>query len=349
MRIGWKQFLKQKLRKASVYQAVGIAFTVDQVLLCALKKQGDQYLWALDASFSHQRWQKKLPEYVQKNGLAGASCFFALSSHWYRIHQIDKPSVNDDELLAALQWPIKEAMGSDKEIVYDYADFPVQVAGQNKVMAVALAKEEIEKLTKVIFDADLQLKSIVVEELATCHLLPSTSDPVITLVQEHGEVVVLNIVKNNQVYFTRRLKGFENIGEFSEAELDMGITDSICVQIQRSMDFFESQLRQAPIKRILHKLDSQHSGFLSSRISESMGIVCEVFEPNIVCGQDLNFKMASFSCLGAAYTGALSEVAEHALQEIIGKESKPPKSKEVQKRNAKQTILTEEVTHEVAN
>lgn len=324
MRIGWKQFIKQKLRKSSPYHAVGIAFTADQVLLCALLKKDGGYVWALDASFSHQSWQESLPAYVKKEGLAGAPCFFAMSSHWYRILQVDKPSVNDNELFDALQWPIKEVAGSEKEIVYDYSDMPVQVAGQNKVMAVAVAREEVEKLTKIIYMADLDLRSIVVEELATVHLVPYQNEPVITLVQELGEVVVLSIVKNNQLYFTRRIKGFENIGSFSEVELDMGLTESMCVQIQRSMDFFESQLRQAPIKRILLKLDSPHINFLSSRISESMGVTCEAFEPKITCAKGLNFKMASFSCLGAAFTGAVTSLEPDAK---IQSENKPEGNK----------------------
>lgn len=328
MRIGWKQFIKRKLRKSSAYHAVGIAFTADQVLLCALRKKDGEFIWALDASFSHQSWQENLPAYVQKEGLAGAPCFFALSSHWYRILQVDKPSVNDNELFDALQWPIKEASGSDKEIIYDYSDVPVQIAGQNKVMAVAIAKEEVLKLTKVIYLADLDLRSIVVEELATVHLSPFRSEAVITLVQEHGEVVVLNILKDNQLYFTRRIKGFENIGSFSEVELDMGLTESICVQIQRSMDFFESQLRQAPIKRILLKLDSPHISFLSSRISESMGVICQAFEPNITCSEGLNFKMASFSCLGAAYTGAMTSLQQDAKGQS---QNEPPEKKSIVK------------------
>lgn len=326
MRIGWKQFVKQKLRKPSAYQAVGIAYTADQVLLCALKKDQDEYTWCLDTSFSHQGWQSKLAEYVARHSLAGTPCFFALSSHWYRIHQVDKPQVDDTELFDALQWPIKEALGSDKDIVYDYADLPLQVAGQNKVMAVAIAKEQIKKLTEVIYDSNLVLKSIVVEELATTHLVPIKDEAVITLVQEHGEVVVLNIIKNNQLYFTRRLKGFEQIGGYSESELEMGITDSICVQIQRSMDFFESQLRQAAIKKILLKLDSPHLEFISKQISAAMGVECSNFEPDIKCEGELNFKMASFSCLGAAYTGS----------ETILKQAEDSKAKKKAKSDTKQ-------------
>jgi MSHA biogenesis protein MshI len=343
MRISWKQFIKRKLRKASAYYAVGIAFTADQVLLCALLKKGNEYTWALDASFSHKSWQDSLPAYVQKEGLAGTPCFFALSSHWYRINQVDKPHVKESELFDALQWPIKEISGADKDIVYDYCDLPVQVAGQDKLMAVAIAKDEVEKLANVIFSADLDLQSILVEELATVSLVPDSSDPIITLVQEHGEVVVLNIIKNNQLYFTRRIKGFENIGGFTEVELDMGITESICVQIQRSMDFFESQLRQASIKRILLKLDSPHTNFLSRKISEAMGVSCEAFEPEIICSNDFNFKMASFSCLGAAYTGALS------LTNGSGTSERKQTDKALTDSEKSKTELTMEAPSEVTN
>jgi MSHA biogenesis protein MshI len=312
MRIGWKQFLKQKMRKASSYHSIGIAFTADQVMLCAFTLQKGQLIWELDASFSHHNWQKSLSEYIEQHHLQGTPSYLALSSHWYRIHQIDKPSVNEDELLNALQWPLRDTIGTDKALVYDYADLPVQVSGQNKVMAVAVAREEIEKFSRAIFEANLNLQSISVEELVTPHLVGNKKEPIITLVQELGEVVVLSIVKNNQLYFTRRITGFENIGEYTEDELEMGITDSLCVQIQRSMDFFESQLRQAPIRQILIKLDSPHTTFLCASIAGAMGLSCMPFEPEISCNHELNFKMASFSCLGAAYTGAMSRIAHQS-------------------------------------
>ncbi len=306
MKVSWKQFIKQKFRKASDFYSIGLSYTADQVLLCGLKKEGNKLIWSLDASFSHNSWQEQLTKYVQEHKLAGTPCFFALSAHWYRVHQVDKPDVEPADLFDALQWPIKEAVGADKDLTYDYSELPVQVAGQNKVLAVAFPKDEISKLSEVIYSADLELMSISVEEFATPYLVPQVDEPVITLVQEHGEVVVLNIVKNNQLYFTRRLKGFENIGGFSEVELDMGLTESLCVQIQRSMDFFESQLRQAPIRRILVKLDSPHTEYLSTRISDAMGVACESFIPNIECASHLDYKIASYSSLGAAYTGSLT-------------------------------------------
>lgn len=304
MKISWKQFIKQKFRKPSEFCSIGLSYTADQVLLCGLKKHGDTLHWELDESFAHHSWQEQLTRYVETKKLAGTPTFFALSANWYRVHQIDKPNVEESDLFQALQWPIKEAVGSDKPLTYDYCDLPVQVTGQNKILAVAFPTDEISKLSEVIYSTELDLQSISVEEFTTPQLLPASNEPVITLVQEHGEVVVLNVVKNNELYFTRRLKGFENIGGFSEVELDMGIIESLCVQIQRSMDFFESQLRQAPIRKILIKLDSLHSDFICTRIATAMGVTCKPFIPEIECAPHLDYKIASFTSLGAAFTGA---------------------------------------------
>lgn len=311
MRISLKQYLQTKFRKPSSYYSVGIAFTAEQVLLCALKKTDEGIAWVLDASFTHQTWASGLAKYVKKHELEGTPCYFTLSAHWYKIHQIERPDVADDELISALKWPMQELLGSATEMVYDYAELPIQVAGQNKIMVVAISKSEIEKLTRTIYDADLILEGISVEEFATLELTPSSQEAVITLVQEHGEDVLLNIVRGKQLYFSRRLTGFENIASFSEAELDMGITDSLTVQIQRSMDYFESQLRQAPVKRILLKLDTPNVHHVCNSIAEAMGMPCETLDPEIKCADNLNFQMASFSCLGAAYTKAvLAQIKE---------------------------------------
>ena len=81
--------------------------------------------------------------------------------------------------------------------------------------------------------------------------MPSMESATVLLTQEAGEEVVLNVVKDGNLYSSRRLKGFENIGSFSQEELEMGLLDNLGVQIQRSMDHFESQLRQPPIRCLI--------------------------------------------------------------------------------------------------
>ena len=301
MRLSWRQLVKSKLKGKSSYFSIGIAFSGESVLLCALQKKGDELQWVLDASFSHSNWQGQLADYVQRHKLANTDCYVSLTSHWYQLLQIEKPKVPEEEVYAALGWPLKDLLPPNTEYVYDYLNPPAQVAGQSKLSVVAIPHKDITNISKGIYDADLTLKIISIEETATVELTPKSDDAVMSLVQEHGEEIVLNIVKNNELYFTRRLKGFENLGSYSENELSMGITESLCVQIQRSMDYFESQLRQSPVRKVLLKLDTALAEQLATQIQENMGLPVCPFEPEISCGSGFNFKMASFSCLGAAY------------------------------------------------
>jgi MSHA biogenesis protein MshI len=301
MRLSWRQLIKSKLKGKSSYFSIGITFSGESALLCALQKEGDELRWVLDASFSHSNWQGQLANYVRRHKLANTDCYVSLTSHWYHLLQIDKPNVPEREVYAALVWPLKDLLSRNIEYVYDYLSPPAQVAGQSQVTVVAIPQKDIENLSRGIHDANLNLQSILIEETATVELMPTSDDAVISLVQEHGEEIVLNIVKNNQLYFTRRLKGFENLGSYSESELSMGITESLCIQIQRSIGYFESQLRQSPVRKVLIKLDTSLSEKLAVQIQENMGLPVSIFEPEIICDSGFNFKMASFSCLGAAY------------------------------------------------
>ncbi|MBF7073686.1 biogenesis protein MshI [Glaciecola sp. MH2013] len=302
MRLSWRQLIKSKLRGKSTFFSVGIAFSAESVLLCVLQKNGDNIDWVLDASFSHATWREQLANYVQSNKLANTDCYVTLTSHWYQLLQADQPKVEEDEMYASLAWPLKELLPSNTDYVYDYMTPPAQVAGQSKLNVVAIPKKDIRNIANGVYEAQLKMRNISIEETATIELTPPSDDAVMTLVQEHGEEIVLNVVKNGEMYFTRRLKGFENLGSFSEHELSMGITDSLCVQIQRSMDYFESQLRQPPVRKVLLKLDTNLTDSLANQIQENMNLPVVNFEPEINCGPEFNFKMASFSCLGAAYT-----------------------------------------------
>jgi MSHA biogenesis protein MshI len=330
MRLSWRQLIKSKLRGKSSYFSIGIAFSGETVLLCALQKQGDELQWVLDASFSHSNWQGQLADYVQRHKLANTDCYVSLTSHWYQLLQIDKPNVPESEVYAALVWPLKDLLSHNVEYVYDYLNPPAQPAGQSKLTVVAVPQKDIENLGRGIYEANLNLQSILIEETATVELMPTSDEAVISLVQEHGEEIVLNIVKNNQLYFTRRLKGFENLGSYSETELLMGITESLCVQIQRSMDYFESQLRQPPVRKVLLKLDTSLSEKLAIQIQENMGLAVNIFEPKIICDSIFNFKMASFSCLGAAYV----------KQSLITEQSKPAKQDDIDSDTLKSTEVS---------
>lgn len=300
MQISWRQYLRRQFTKAPRHTKVGIGFGADAVYASVVKGKASEKQWVEQQSFALKGWGRNLANWVSEQKLSGAECRVTLGISHYSLLQVDKPAVSEEEVAAALQWSIQDLTELTGDIVVDYADLPTEVAGQKKVNVVAVEAASIAKISRRVFDAGLTLASIGVEELSTADLLPQSEQATLTLVQEAGQEICLNIYKDNNLYFSRRLKGYENLGSFSEQELQMGMLDSLGVQLQRSMDYFESQLRQAPVRQILTRLDSKQGAVINEQLAQLTQINVDFLSPDVVTSGDLSFQHASYLALGAA-------------------------------------------------
>jgi MSHA biogenesis protein MshI len=301
MQIGWREFIKGRFKKASKFHSVGIEIGVDDFHISTLKKVKGKLNWVKQHSAPIENWQTTLKTYVETNNLKNTQCNIALSISKYQFLQLDRPAVEDAELIQALQWTVKEQLFSDNELVIDYFDPPVAVASSiKKLNVVAVSKRDVIEIRDGVLKAGLALNIIGVEELAICNLLTPSDDAVITLKQELGGQLSLNIVKRNQLYFSRRLRGYENLANFSQEELKMGVVDNLSLEIQRSMDYFESQLRQAPVKKVYISLDTIHQDPLADMIKQVIFVSVEKFIPDVITEDSMPITPSSFASLGAA-------------------------------------------------
>jgi MSHA biogenesis protein MshI len=78
------------------------------------------------------------------------------------------------------------------------------------------------------------------------------------------------------------------------------VVDNLSLEIQRSMDYFESQLRQAPVKKVYISLDTMHEEALADMIKQVIFVSVEKFVPDVAKNSDLNMTPSSFASLGAA-------------------------------------------------
>ncbi len=304
MQIGWREFIKSRFRKASKFHSVGIEMGVSDFHISTLKKLKGKLNWVKQHSAPIDNWQAKLKAYVENNDLTNTPCNVALSISKYQLLQVDRPAVEDAELNQALQWTVKEQLFSDDEFTIDYFDPPAAASNVKKLNVVAISTRDIIEIRDGILKAGLALNIIGVEELATCNLLTPSDDAIIILKQEESGQLSLNIVKRNQLFFSRRLRGYENLTSFSQEELKIGVVDNLSVEIQRSMDYFESQLRQAPVKKVYICLDTLHQDALADMIKQVIFVSVETFIPDVTTDGDMPIKSTSFASLGAAIDNA---------------------------------------------
>lgn len=304
MQIGWREFIKSRFSKASKFHSVGIELGVDEFHVSILQKVKGEISWVKQDSLPIENWQSSLKTYVEKNSLTNTQCNIAFAISKYQMLQLERPAVENEELNQALQWAVKEQLFSDEELAIDYFDTPAAASNLKKINVVAISRKDVMEVRDGILKAGLSLNVIGIEELATCNLLAPSDDAIITLKQEEAGQLSLNIVKRNELYFSRRLRGYENLANFSPEELKMGVVDNLSLEIQRSMDYFESQLRQAPVKKIYISLDTIHQDVLADLIKEVIFVSVESFIPNVTTNSEMPITPSSLASLGAAIDNA---------------------------------------------
>lgn len=300
MRIGWRTFLKQKFQPKSPFYALGIAVAEETATFCVLNASAGELFVHAEATVSAQSWHRQLPKWISQHGLQGTPTYLAFCSPIYQSVQVDRPAVEEQELTATLSWSVKELMGSDEEQVFDFIDLPVPLAGNKKVTLLAMPKLLVREASEAIFAAGLNLQSISVEELVLCDVVPAQPEPIMLLVQEGQEEISLIIVKDGYQYVNRRLKGFENLGSFSAQELQMGLLDSLSIQVQRSMDYFESQLRQAPVRKVMLHLQTPHSEVVIQQLRQVVSADISLLQPDVQVTDPLKLRSINLISLASA-------------------------------------------------
>ena len=181
-------------------------------------------------------------------GLSGAACNIVLSPGDVMIMQSPKPSVPEEEVDEALRWSIRDALDFPvDDAVIEHFDVPEDaLRGKSPVANVVVARRGrlLEEL-QLVRSAGLVVNAIDVPELALRNLLSRYVEPGKTigllLVETNRSIMLL--FKDELLYLSRTITIDPSI---ASGNFDQGALDQLCLEIQRSQDYLESQLGQAP-------------------------------------------------------------------------------------------------------
>lgn len=270
--------IKNMLAKKQSNQLVGISLQHNSVAVCSLPSiktttsSGDGKTTGTKFQLFNVHelnYSAAIIESEEKENLAG-KCHIVLNGQQSQIVQVDKPTVPAAEINSALKWQVKDLVSvSPENMVLDYFDGPVLAGGQEKINVVCSPLNELKQIVSAANAGNMDVVSITIAEFAFANLLPIQNDACLLVCQQPNEEVVLLIVKQGKLYFHRRLHGFSQIGNKSEDELTMTVIDSFALEIQRSSDYFERQLKQAPIKDIKVLLPIKTESFFARKLAEN--------------------------------------------------------------------------------
>lgn len=210
---------------------------------------------------------------VRERGLAGCDCVCVLHPADYQLSQIDAPEVPATELREALRWRLKEFLTyRAEEAVVDAFEVPPAKgrAGPKMMFAVAAQNRFIHTLVEIIKASGLQLLAIDVAELALRNIAAQVDDQgggiALVALGESGGLITIS--QSELLYLARGL-------EFGEAQLEQnaaGFGDTLVLELQRSLDYYESQLAARPASRVLVAPMRGDREALLARMNEQMGM-----------------------------------------------------------------------------
>ena len=184
-----------------------------------------------------------------KNQFGRVRIQLVLSHSHYQLLQADKPNVDQSEVAQALIWAVKDMVTEPVTNIHlDY--FESSITTSSKVNVVVASRERLQQFVTACDDCGLLIAGISIEEIALSHVL--TNDNMAHMLVAHlpQQELLLMVVKAGEVLMQRRVRGFNQLDKAKKEELQYGLADNLSLEIQRSMDYFESQLRQAPVASI---------------------------------------------------------------------------------------------------
>ncbi len=245
---------------------------------------------------------------VEAHGCEGAACNLVLMPDQYQLYQVERPAVEAAELAEAIRWRIKDLVdGSISDAVLDVFEFPADASrNRGAMLNVAVARKAmIKEFIQLIGDAGLNLSSIDISELALRNLLLPVDNPVagrVILLLRRGQGL-LTIIRDGNLYLSRRLDF--DLSAMADADRVGSAGEQLALEVQRSLDYYESQLKQGPVTQILVAA-REHGESVLQQLSRNLGVPVAVMPFARFVADEVTDPGQLVGCLAAA-GGALRE------------------------------------------
>lgn len=198
---------------------------------------------------------RALSSIVGSLGLRGCPAAITLPPGSYSLLQIERPPVEDDELVAAARWRVGGMLDYPvEEAVLQVFEAPLPNDRQRTPMlnVVAAPARSVRDLTSVVKKSGLVPQKVTVAELAIRDLVgrvETGSGPVVTVFLT-GRQGLIQVTHNGQIHLSRRL----DYGLSSVKPVDVlatGIQNTLPLELRRTIDYFDSHFSAGSIRRVL--------------------------------------------------------------------------------------------------
>ncbi len=205
-------------------------------------------------SFDHaDNRARVLKDAVRELGVRGLPTYATLAHSSYTLVQLEAPDLPLDEMREAVRWRVKDLIDFPvEEATVDVFSLPEsRRAGAPALVYVVVARSrEVEVMGDILADADLKIEAIDVVEMAIRNLsmhLDRPERPRAYLHLQPGQTI-FEVADGPQVYLSRRV--LQDFDPGAAEELLQAQMENLALEVQRSLDYFESQYAMGAADRL---------------------------------------------------------------------------------------------------
>lgn len=267
------QFFKKKAKSNS---RVGVVVSSDQLAIAHMgDRNGAPYLLDFErvSLQSEREAGKALSNLVKSMAIEGKQCSFVLNRKDYNLHLVEAPEVEASELRAAVRWKIKDLLDMKVEdAAIDVFQVPDDAyRGRQMVYVVAALNSRIKSIVNMVVESGLELAVIDIPELAMKNLsncyVDDTNGAAFLDLRRNGST--MNITRDGDLYLSRRINTQLDPDVMQSQDWD-GVKDRLTLEIQRSLDYYESQMGQSPVNKIVLAQRQNDGGAMAETLNRML-------------------------------------------------------------------------------
>jgi len=249
------------LNSQSDRQKVIISLTESDVRLFLLENSVNEFQ-VINSSFVSYQSLDQLDtlcnQWLQQIKAKRLDCHWLLSRSLYKTIAIKPPKVPDVELDNAIKWLVKDQVDQplDKLLVSHYQPANSE-QGVEKLSAVITDKALIEKLLEITHKNNLNIVSILIDELSAGNALAQELKPekITGFIDQDKNGLIYNFYIGKELAFTRHIKGrFFPKPQDSPFSLESDAEeqlDRFLLETQRTLDYCISQVFRRPVDSLI--------------------------------------------------------------------------------------------------
>jgi len=257
-----------------------------------------------------------LDRVIQENALDGERCSIVIPNANHSLLLIEAPDVQATELKAAVRWRIKDLIDFHiDDAVIDVFEIPEQdvAPGRARLMyAVAARASALNSQIEILQDSAFDLEIVEIPELAIRNITALLDEDVrgVATLYFNNEGGVITLTRQGSLYLSRNID--IGISQFSvpgsmEGELHPQVQqslDKVVLEVQRSLDYYESHFSQPPITQLLVAPLAEEVPGMLTYLSSNLGLATRMIDINDIVECAVPIDMAtqanSFTAIGAA-------------------------------------------------